>query len=340
MVICFLSIQSRTWSHYWRGEPLNACLGVKRARELPSAWTPLGLDDFPTRAHTPFLNARTTAPLRSWRVFQASPPTVPLLSPCCSALSVRYTFNALLRAAFHMKWMTFVSSNSFVAFILHHPLNKKEQPRKRFLRIRLYPLRIILIIFLTRPKSVKSVLDKPSDLESVDSDVSSSADSTVEADASVYLLCASFGWFFLSLSSPGLAYCSKSLCFFGCFVCIFRWGINRIRWFGKNWKVQLRLLLRRIKVLGKEALLFREKPELLVREKGICWLGVCLCGRGFGEDGDYDETVDSADDLADETAEDPYSFLLILLAPAPHLASDFGKGTTITYARSSSMDSG
>lgn len=93
-------------------------------------------------------------------------------------------------------------------------------------------------------------------------------------------------------------------------------------------------------MLGKEALLFREKPELLVREKGICWLGVCLCGRGFGEDGDYDETVDSADDLADETAEDPYSFLLILLAPAPHLASDFGKGTTITYARSSSMDSG
>lgn len=34
MVICFLSIQSRTWSHYWRGEPLNACLGVKRAIEL------------------------------------------------------------------------------------------------------------------------------------------------------------------------------------------------------------------------------------------------------------------------------------------------------------------
>lgn len=33
---------------------------------------------------------------------------------------------------------------------------------------------------------MKSVLDKPSDLESVDSDVSSSADSTVEADASVY----------------------------------------------------------------------------------------------------------------------------------------------------------
>lgn len=84
----------------------------------------------------------------------------------------------------------------------------------------------------------------------------------------------------------------------------------------------------------------REKPELLVREKGICWLGVCLCGRRGYEDGDYDETVDSADDLADETAEDPYSFLLILFAPAPHLASDFGKGTTITYARSSSMDSG
>lgn len=70
--------------------------------------------------------------------------------------------------------MTFVSSNKFVAIILHHPLNKKEQPRKRFLRIRLYPLRIILILFLTPPKSVKSVLDKPSDLESVDSDVSSS----------------------------------------------------------------------------------------------------------------------------------------------------------------------
>lgn len=55
------------------------------------------------------------------------------------------------------------------------------------------------------------------------------------------------------------------------------------------------------------------------------------------EYGDYDETVDSADDLADETAEDPYSFLF---APAPHSASDFGKGTTKTYARSSSMDSG
>ena len=38
------------------------------------------------------------------------------------------------------------------------------------------------------------------------------------------------------------------------------------------------------------------------------------------EDGDYDETVDSADDLADETAPDPYSFLLILFAPAPLLS--------------------
>lgn len=55
------------------------------------------------------------------------------------------------------------------------------------------------------------------------------------------------------------------------------------------------------------------------------------------EDGYYDETVDSAGDLADERAEDPYSFLF---ASAPHSASDFGKGTTITYARSSSMDSG
>ena len=97
------------------------------------------------------------------------------------------------------------------------------------------------------------------------------------------------------------------------------------------WMLRLYLQMR-----DKQNPLVREKPELLVREKGICWLGVCLCGRGFGvwyEDGDYDETVDSADDLA----EDPYSFLF---APAPHSASDFGKGTTITYARSSSMDSG